>query len=234
MNEELFVQELKKNGIDLSEKQLKQYQRYYELLVEWNEKMNLTTILKKEEVYEKHFYDSLTIAFNQNMDNKKLLDIGAGAGLPSLALKIAFPTLDVTIMDSVAKKMTFVDAVIKELGLSNARTVAARAEEYIVDHREEFDIVTARAVCRMNMLVELATPYLKVGGLLMALKGAIGDEEIRECGKAFDILHLVLVDHKYITLPVENSSRHNYYIKKVEKTNQKYPRRYSLIKGKPV
>ena len=104
MNEETFVQELKKNGIELNEVQLKQFQRYFELLVEWNEKMNLTTILDKEGVYEKHFYDSLTIAFSQNMENKKLLDIGAGAGLPSLALKIAFPSLDVTIMDSVAKK----------------------------------------------------------------------------------------------------------------------------------
>ena len=115
MNEEVFVSELKKIGIELNEIQLKQFQRYYELLVEWNEKMNLTTILKKEEVYEKHFYDSLTIAMNQDMNDKKLLDIGAGAGLPSLALKIAFPSLDVTIMDSVAKKMTFVDAVIKDL-----------------------------------------------------------------------------------------------------------------------
>jgi len=163
-----------------------------------------------------------------------LLDIGAGAGLPSVALKIAFPSLDVTIMDSVAKKMTFVDAVIKELGLKNIRTVSARAEEYIVNHREEFDLVTARAVCRMNMLVELATPYLRVGGILMALKGAIGEEEVRECGRAFDILHLKLVDHKEILLPIEQSKRNNYYIKKVEKTNIKYPRRYSLIKSKPL
>ena len=130
--------------------------------------------------------------------------------------------------------MTFVDAVINDLGLKNVRTIAARAEEYIVDHREEFDIVTARAVCRMNMLVELATPYLRVGGFLMALKGAIGEEEIKECGKAFDILHLRLVDHKEITLPIENSKRNNYYIKKVEKTNTKYPRRYALIKSKPL
>lgn len=234
MNEELFVEYLSKNGIVLSDNQLNQYRKYFELLVEWNEKINLTTILKKEDVYEKHFYDSLTIAFNQDMENKKLLDIGAGAGLPSLALKIAFPSLDVTIMDSVAKKMTFVDAVIKELNLTNVRTVSARAEEYIVNHREEFDIVTARAVCRMNMLVELATPYLKVGGLLMALKGAIGSEEMKECGKAFDLLHLKLVDHREITLPIEQSKRNNYYLKKVEKTNTKYPRRYSLIKGKPL
>lgn len=234
MNEEVFVSELKKIGIELNEIQLKQFQRYYELLVEWNEKMNLTTILKKEEVYEKHFYDSLTIAMNQDMNDKKLLDIGAGAGLPSLALKIAFPSLDVTIMDSVAKKMTFVDAVIKDLDLKNARTVAARAEEYIENHREEFDIVTARAVCRMNILVELATPYLRVGGKIMALKGAIGEEEIKECGKAFDILHLRLIDHKEITLPIEQSSRNNYYIKKTDKTNTKYPRRYSVIKSKPL
>lgn len=234
MNEEVFVSELKKIGIELNEIQLNQFRRYYELLVEWNEKMNLTTILKKEDVYEKHFYDSLTIAMNQDMSDKKLLDIGAGAGLPSLALKIAFPSLDVTIMDSVAKKMTFVDAVIKDLDLKNAKTVAARAEEYIENHREEFDIVTARAVCRMNILVELATPYLRVGGKIMALKGAIGEEEIKECGKAFDILHLRLIDHKEITLPIEQSSRNNYYIKKTDKTNPKYPRRYSVIKNKPL
>lgn len=234
MNPTEFVLKLKEKGIVLNQTQIKQFQDYYSILKKWNDIMNLTTILEEEKVYEKHFYDSLTVAFDYDFSNKKMLDIGTGAGFPSIPLKIVFPSLDLTVMDSVAKKMKFIEEVVKTLDLKNVTIVADRAENYIKNHREEFDIVTARAVARLNILMELSAPYLKVGGHFIALKGANGQEEYHEAREASELLHLNLYAHQEIELPEEKSSRHNYFYIKTEKTNPRYPRAYNKIKQSPL
>lgn len=234
MNPTEFVLKLKEKGIVLNETQIKQFHDYYLLLKKWNDIMNLTTIIEEEKVYEKHFYDSLTVAFEYDFSNKKMLDIGTGAGFPSIPLKIVFPSLKLTAMDSVTKKMKFIEDVVKNLDLKDVTIVPDRAESYIVKHREEFDVVTARAVARLNILMELAAPYLKVGGHFIALKGAGGQEEYHEAREASELLHLNLYAHQEIELPEEKSSRHNYFYVKTEKTNPRYPRAYNKIKQSPL
>lgn len=180
MNELEFINALKNHNISLDEKQIKQFQRYYEMLVEWNEKMNLTNITAKPEVYLKHFYDSITPAFYFPFKDQSLADIGAGAGFPSIPLKICFPQLKVTIVDSLNKRITFLNELFSALDLEDCVAVSARAEEFALDHREQFDLVSARAVARFNILDELCLPLVKVGGHFIALKGSIGDEEYQE------------------------------------------------------
>ena len=155
MNLNEFILKVKELGIELNEHQVNQYNKYYELLVEYNKVMNLTGITEYEEVLEKHFYDSLTMISKVNLNNSSLVDIGAGAGFPCIPLKIAVPSLDVTVVDSLTKRMTFLDVVIKELKLENIRCLAMRGEDFAKLHREEFDYVTARAVARLNILNEM-------------------------------------------------------------------------------
>ena len=146
MNQEEFIQALESKGITLSDKQIKQFELYYQTLIEWNEKMNLTAITEKEDVYLKHFYDSLTLAFYHPLKDETLCDIGAGAGFPSIPLKIVFPDIKVTIVDSLNKRITFLNALFEALDLVNVQAVCARAEVYCKEHREAFVIVTARGV----------------------------------------------------------------------------------------
>ena len=171
MNLNEFISKVKELGIDLSETQITQFNKFYELLIEYNKVMNLTGLTEYEEVLEKHFYDSLTMANKVNLSNSTLVDIGAGAGFPCIPLKIAFPSLDVTVVDSLAKRMKFLEIVIKELNLENIRCLAMRGEDFAKLHREEFDFVTARAVARLNILNEITLPLVKVGGYFIALKG---------------------------------------------------------------
>ena len=172
MTPEDFYMALKELGFDLSQKQKDQFQRYFELLVEWNEKINLTAITDKDEVFLKHFYDSLAPVLQGHIKNQsiQLLDIGAGAGFPSLPIKILCPNLDVTIIDSLNKRITFLNFLSDELGLSGVHFYHGRAEDFGQDKafRAQFDIVTARAVARMQVLSELTIPFLKVGGQLIA------------------------------------------------------------------
>ena len=146
MNQEQFIEALLKQGITLTNKQLQQFHQYYETLIEWNNKMNLTAITQKEDVYLKHFYDSLTISFDYGFNHQSLCDIGAGAGFPSIPLKIIYPDLKITIVDSLTKRITFLKHLVEVLQLDQVEAISARAEEYAKDHRESFDIVTARAV----------------------------------------------------------------------------------------
>jgi 16S rRNA (guanine527-N7)-methyltransferase len=188
MNLNEFILKVKELGIELNEHQINQYNKYYELLVEYNKVMNLTGITEYEDVLEKHFYDSLTMISKVNLNNSSLVDIGAGAGFPCIPLKIAIPSLDVTVVDSLTKRMTFLDVVIKELKLENIRCLAMRGEDFAKLHREEFDYVTARAVARLNILNEITIPLVKVGGYFIALKGQDGLVEISECKDAFNKL----------------------------------------------
>lgn len=234
MNIEQFIKALSEKGITLSDKQLQQFERYFELLVEWNEKMNLTAITEKEEVYLKHFYDSLTPSFDFEFKEQSLCDIGAGAGFPSIPLKIVYPELKITIVDSLSKRITFLNHLTKELGLTNVKAIAARAEEYAIEHRESFDIVSARAVARLNILDELCLPLTKVGGYFITLKGRIADIELEEAMKGIETLGGKVENKVGFTLSSLDDQRCNIYIRKEKATPKKYPRAFGQIKKKPL
>ena len=188
MNELEFIKQLETKGITLTPQQVNQFKQYFKILVEWNEKMNLTAITDEEGVYLKHFYDSLTIAFDFDFTDQSIVDVGAGAGFPSVPLKIVYPELKITIVDSLTKRITFLNHLFKELNLSNCQAISARAEDYAKDHRQKCDIVMARAVARLNILDELCLPLVKVGGYFLALKGLKATEELEEAGKGIVLL----------------------------------------------
>lgn len=234
MNKEQFINALKEKGIILSDKQLKQFEIYFHTLVEWNEKMNLTAITDEEDVYLKHFYDSLTPSFEFEFKDQSLCDIGAGAGFPSIPLKIIYPELKVTIVDSLSKRITFLNHLVKELGLEHVNAIAARAEEYSIDRRESFDIVTARAVARLNILDELCLPLVKVSGYFITLKGRIWQEELKEAHNGIKILGGEVIKQADFSLASLDDQRCNIYIKKIKNTPNKYPRTFGKIKKKPL
>ena len=182
MTPQAFYQVLIEHGITLTDKQKKQFETYFRLLVEWNEKINLTAITDKEGVYLKHFYDSIAPILQGYIDNSPLsiLDIGAGAGFPSIPMKILYPEIDITIIDSLNKRINFLNILANELELSGVHFFHGRAEDFGQDKvfRAKFDIVTARAVARMQVLAELTIPFLKVNGRLIALKAAAAEEEL--------------------------------------------------------
>ena len=232
MNREEFVLEVGKLGIDLSEKQLLQLEKYYELLVEWNEKINLTAITDKEDVYLKHFYDSLTITKVIDLNNiESLCDIGTGAGFPGIVLKIAYPDLNITLVDALNKRINFLNEVITNLILENVTLVHARAEEYAKENRSKFDVVTARAVASLPVLLEYSLPIVKVNGCFIAYKGM---EDISNSNNALNILNGKVEEKIEFKLPKEESERTLIKIKKLKEISNKYPRRFSEIKKKPL
>lgn len=237
MNTEQFTCELEKQGIMLSQRQQAQFERYYELLVEWNEKMNLTAITERDEVYLKHFYDSLTPAFHMDLSGElSVADVGAGAGFPSIPLKICFPELQVSIVDSLNKRITFLEELAKELELEGTHFYHDRAETFAKkpDFREQFDLVTARAVARMSVLSELCLPLVKVGGTFAALKAADAEEELSSGQKAIHMLGGRLKEVYSFQLPVEESERNIIIIDKVKKTPNKYPRKPGTPNKSPL
>ena len=230
MNREEFLKELEKLGIVLTKTQEEQLEKYYELLIETNKKVNLTRITNKEEVYLKHFYDSLTIARVEDLSKElNIIDIGTGAGFPGLVLKIVFPHLNITLLDSLEKRINFLDVVIKELKLTNIKTIHSRIEEY----NKEFDIVTSRAVAKTNILSELAINLVKKDGYYVFLKGDI-EEELKESQNAFKELGLILDKKEEFYLPKEESKRTILKIKKIKEQNKKYPRNFAKIKKNPL
>jgi 16S rRNA (guanine527-N7)-methyltransferase len=228
MDIEQFKTELLDKGISLSESQLHQFEQYYEILVEWNEKMNLTAITEKKEVYLKHFYDSLTAAFYFDFTKPfTICDVGAGAGFPSIPLKIAFPHIQLTIVDSLNKRISFLNHLANELKLENVQFVHDRAETFGVkpEHREAYDVVTARAVARMSVLSELCMPLVKAGGHFIAMKAMQASEELEKGKKAITTLGGRIEEIKHFTLPIEESERTIVVIKKEKQTPKKYPRK---------
>lgn len=225
-------------GITLSTHQLKQFEDYYTLLVEWNKKMNLTGITEEDDVYEKHFFDSITAikAFPTTDRPQKAIDIGAGAGFPSIPLKICFPHIEMTIADSLKKRITFLREVAGVLGLNDIHFVHERAEQLarMKDHRESYDIVVARAVARMPVLAELCLPFAKVGGTFIAMKGSTGLEEKAEAEKAFSLLGGVWKNEFSFTLPVEKSQRCILQAVKEKKTPKAYPRKAGTPSKEPI
>lgn len=233
MNEEEFWFQLKEKGIILSADQLDQFKQYFQLLIEWNNKINLTAITDKEEVYRKHFYDSLTPAFNFEFKDQLIFDIGSGAGFPSIPLKIVYPNLNVRIIDSLNKRITFLNHLIKELKLTGVTAVNYRAEDYAKDHREEADIVIARAVARLNILNELCLPLVKENGYFISLKGKQAYEELAEAQKGTSLLGGELDKADSFVL-AGMGNRTNLFIKKVKACPDKYPRSFGTIKKKPL
>ncbi|MBY5035372.1 16S rRNA (guanine(527)-N(7))-methyltransferase RsmG [Streptococcus gallolyticus] len=237
MKPEEFYQALEKANIHLTEHQKQQFQRYFELLVEWNQKINLTAITELEEVYLKHFYDSIAPILQGHIKNEniRLLDIGAGAGFPSLPMKIIYPNLDVTIIDSLNKRINFLNLLAEELGLENVHFHHGRAEDFAQDKlfRAQFDLVTARAVARMQVLSELTIPYLKVNGRLIALKASNAGDELLEAKNALSLLFAKVLENVDYSLP-NGDPRNLTIVEKKKETPNKYPRKAGLPNKRPL
>ena len=237
MKPETFYNLLAEQNLPLSDQQKKQFERYFELLVEWNEKINLTAITDKEEVYLKHFYDSIAPILQGLIPNEtiKLLDIGAGAGFPSLPMKILYPQLDVTIIDSLNKRINFLQLLAQELDLDDVHFYHGRAEDLAQDKnfRAQYDYVTARAVARMQVLSELTIPYLKVGGKLLALKASNAPEELLEAKNALNLLFSKVEDNLSYDLP-NGDPRYITVVEKKKETPNKYPRKAGMPNKRPL
>lgn len=237
MTPQEFYQALEQADIILSDKQKEQFETYFKLLVEWNEKINLTAITDKEGVYLKHFYDSIAPILQGHLQNKpiKLLDIGAGAGFPSLPMKIISPEIDVTIIDSLNKRIIFLNLLADELGLEGVHFYHGRAEDFGQDKnfRASFDVVTARAVARMQVLSELTIPFLTVGGRLIALKAAAADQEIADAKQALALLFSKVVENHNYQLP-NGDGRNMTIVEKKKETPNKYPRKAGMPNKKPL
>lgn len=236
MDEQQFKNALQEKGIELTDEQLAQFNTYYELLVDWNEKMNLTSITEKKEVYLKHFYDSVTAAFYTELKDQQICDVGAGAGFPSIPLKICFPQVKVTIVDSLQKRITFLQELTDQLGLSDVNLVHDRAENFGQNkkYREKFDIVTARAVARLSVLSELCIPVCKKNGFFIAMKGAKASEELNDAQKAINTLGGKVTQEETFTLPNDEGERSIIFIKKEKNTPRKYPRQAGTPNRKPI
>lgn len=233
MTQSRFIEELKRINIEITEEQLNKLETYYEMLIEYNKVMNLTGITEKEEVYLKHFYDSLTL--NKIIDLKSintLCDLGSGAGFPGIVIKILFPNIKITLVDSLNKRINFLNEVIKELDLKNIEAIHSRIEDYALKHSEEYEVVTARAVAPINILLELGVRLVKVGKYFIAMKGNIENEpNYQNC---IEKLNLQEVDRIVFNLPIENSTRTLIKFEKRSNTNKLFPRKYSDIKKKPL
>ena len=233
MNREQFINELKKINIDISVDILSKLDKYYQILVEENQKYNLTAITEENQVYLKHFYDSLCIIKIINLEEQYLLDIGTGAGFPGLVLKIVFPNLKIDLLDSTNKKCLFLQKVIDTLELKNITVINARAEEYAKENREIYDIVTSRAVAPLKHLLEYSIPTLKVNGNFISLKSNI-EEEIKNINNYYNKLYLSQEEIIKYELPYEHSLRTLYKVTKTKETPLIYPRIYSQIKKKDI
>ena len=230
-----FLEELKKINVFLSDKEAQQFELYYHRLIEVNQVMNLTAIIEKEEVYRKHFLDSLEILRVLDLNESfTLCDVGSGAGFPSIPLAIVHPQVNVTIIDALNKRIRFLNDLIKDLDLKKVEAFHARAEDYAKEKRESFDVVTARAVARLNVLAELCLPLTKVGGRFIAMKGSSGLEEIEEASQAIQNLGGKITRVEQFTLPEEKDGRMIIVIEKVKQTPLKYPRSFNKIKERPL
>lgn len=233
MTQSRFIEELEKLNITINEIQLQQLEKYYELLIEYNKVMNLTGITEKEEVYLKHFYDSLTIIKIINLNNiESLCDIGTGAGFPGIVLKILFPKLKITLIDSLNKRINFLNIVIDTLGLKDIDAIHYRIEEYGIKNRNKFDVVTARAVAATNILLEYAIPIVKNNGYFIPMKANIDNEPSYQ--HALNELSCIEEEKIIFRLPIEESNRTLLKFKKIKDTQKKYPRKFAEIKKRPL
>ena len=236
MIKNLLQNYIKDYKITLTENQYEQFQKYFELLAEWNEKMNLTAITDESGVALKHFADSLSLLnFVDIPQNSSLADVGTGAGFPGVVLKIARPDIKLTLIDSLNKRLDFLGEVCAQLGIK-AELIHSRAEDGARDEklRENFDFAVSRAVARMNVLSEYCLPYVKVGGAFCAMKGAQANEEFKESLNAINTLGGKLENKYFFELPENGGERAIAVVRKVKNTPQKYPRQSGKIKAKAL
>ena len=230
MKEEEFNEKmresLKELNIELSEKQLNQFYNYMNILIEWNKVMNLTNITEPEEIIQKHFVDSLTV-LKSIKENASIIDVGTGAGFPGIPIKIAFPETRITLLDSLNKRIKFLEEVINKLELKNIETIHGRAEEvaHNKNYREKYDIAIARAVAPLNVLSEYLLPFVKIGGYAICMKGAKGKEEAVEGKNAIKILGGEITNSREFNLPNTEMARTIIEIEKIKNTEKKYPRK---------
>lgn len=233
MNPQAFKAQLEKDGFSISAEQMAQFDQYLKLLQEWNQKVNLTAITEEEEVYLKHFYDSLTLALHVDLNDQplSLCDVGSGAGFPSIPLKILFPQLKLTIVDSLRKRIDFLQKVVDQLSLEGVHLYHDRAETFgqNKEFRGQFDITTARAVARMSVLAELCMPLNKKDGVFAAMKASSAEEELADAKKAIATLGGKVREDIRFELPEDAGERHIILIDKKKETPNKYPRK----PGKP-
>ena len=241
-NTSQFEKDLHELQIDLEPAQIDQLLVYYEMLVEWNQKMNLTAITEYDEVLKKHFIDSLSLvkAVQPGGLNLKLIDVGTGAGFPGLVLKIAFPNLQVTLLDSLNKRILFLNEVIQKLGLQGVEAIHGRAEDFASEHsgqrklREQFDLCVSRAVANLSTLSEYCLPFVKVGGQFISYKSEKLTEEAETAGKAISVLGGQVNRQVDFYLPDSDIYRNLFVIDKVKETPKKYPRKAGLPGKEPI
>lgn len=234
---EIFESKMNALGIVLTDVQKQQFDKFYGLLVEWNRVMNLTGITEYEEVNEKHFVDSVSLVKAIDIDKvQTVIDIGTGAGFPGIPLKIAFPHLKVVLLDSLNKRINFLNVVINELGLTDIKTIHGRAEDYAkqAEYREQFDICVSRAVANLSTLSEYCIPYVKVGGMFIPYKSGEIDEEVQQAKKAIQILGGKLEEVIKFQLPDTEINRSFVKINKTQNTAKKYPRKAGLPTKEPL
>ena len=230
MKEEEFNKKMKESlkelNIEISEKQLNQFYNYMNILIEWNKVMNLTNITEPEEIIQKHFVDSLTI-LKSIKENDSIIDVGTGAGFPGMPIKIVFPETRITLLDSLNKRIKFLEEVTNKLELKNIETIHGRAEEVAHNkkYREKYDIAIARAVAPLNVLSEYLLPFVKIGGYAICMKGVKGKEEAEEGKNAIKILGGEITNSREFNLPNTEMARTIIEIEKIKNTEKKYPRK---------
>ena len=219
-------------GLELSDEICNQLCDFGRAMVKQNEVMNLTGITEDAPVAKLHLLDSLTVMSCADLEGKTLIDVGCGAGFPGVPLSIACPGAKVTLLDSLAKRMNWLETVLPQLGVKNAECITARAEEAVATRRESYDFATSRAVARLNILLELTAPYVKVGGAVLAMKGAAAKEELEEAKSAIGKLGLKIEQVR--EFPVDGTAHAVIVLRKVSPTPAKYPRRFAKIKQNPL
>lgn len=233
----LFCKDLEELGLSLSEKQVEQFLRYYELLVEWNEKINLTAITEYNDVMKKHFVDSVSLCKAMDLNNAMtVIDVGTGAGFPGLALKIAFPNLKITLLDSLNKRILFLNQVIDELGLTGIEAMHGRAEDYAgkTEFRESYDLCVSRAVANLTTLSEYCLPFVKLGGSFISYKSEKIEEEMTQARNAILLLGGEVQRQEEFILPSSDIYRNLVVIGKKKNTPKKYPRKAGLPSKEPL
>ena len=228
--------ELLKNGfsamkLSVSDAQIAQLEDFTDRMLETNKVMNLTRITDPKEIAEKHLLDCASLLQAVDFSKKSVVDVGCGAGFPGVPLKIAEPSIELTLLDSLAKRMTWLREILPQLGVE-AEVVTARAEEFVQTRREQYDIATSRAVARLNILAELCLPYVKVGGAFLAMKGALAGEEMEEAKRAVALLG-GMIEQVY-EYPIQDALHKAVVIRKIRPTPTKYPRAFAKIKKSPL
>lgn len=234
--EQLLYESCKKINVELNEKQISQFMDYKDMLLEWNEKMNLTAITDEREIMLKHFADCLMICSDLDLDGKKVIDVGTGAGFPGVPVKIACPGAQMTLLDSLNKRINFLKELSEKLGLENVDCVHMRAEDGGSDKnlRESFDLCISRAVANLAVLSEYCLPFVKVGGTFISMKGPDVEEEVNEAKKAIKVLGGEIKAIKKMEIPETDIVHSLIFIEKVKPTPAKYPRKAGKAKKEPI